>query len=252
MSVESLLDDFGLHELSDALRALRGKGAAGLEGLFGGPSSQLVRGILGRASSVELVGASLAHSLGLREVSELDLRHAGLLLSASEPEEGRLREMLGQALRTGAEVRAVLLISSSLGTLFALSLLEEAGQTVDLLRRVREEEEEVLEASIRNASQHFAGREGLQEALISELEKLSDLLRYISMTDEDLRVGLEALLGGGETEAERSLGSARLTMLQEEFHVRRVNALRRAGFGLAAAQRIAELHGGTVRGAWGC
>jgi len=110
----------------------------------------------------------------------------------------------------------------------------------------------VLESSIGYASELLSGRKELHGTLTSELERRAEVLRYVSLSDEDLRPELEVLLGGGETEEERSLGTTRLTMLQEEFHVRRVNALRRAGLGLADAQKIAELHGGAVRSSWGC
>jgi hypothetical protein len=252
LSVESLLEDLGLQGLSSTLRAVREQGAMGLDELVRGRSAQRVRRLLGRAGSVELVGAAVASSLGLKEISETDLRHAGLMLSASEPEAERLRVLIEQALGAREGARVVVLISSSLGTLFAISLLEEAGLPVEGLRRLREEEETVLESSIGHASSLLSGRQELHDLLVSELEERSELLRYISFSEDDLRPDLEALLGGGETEEERSLGTTRLTMLQEEFHVRRVNLLRKSGLGLAAAQRVSELHGGTVRGSWGC
>ncbi len=252
MSVESLLENLGLQELSRALRTAREEGAMGLNEMVRGRSAQKARRILGRACSVELVGAAVASSLGLKDVSEMNLRHAGVMLSASEPEAERLRALIEHALGAGEGARAVVLISSSLGTLFAISLLEEAGLQAEGLKRMREEEETVLESSIGHASLLLSGRKELHDAVVSELEERAELLRYLSFSEEDLRPDLEALLGGGETEEERSLGATRLTMLQEEFHVRRVNALRRAGLGLAVAQRVSELHGGVVRGAWGC
>jgi hypothetical protein len=252
LSVESLLEDLGLQELSRVLRTAREEGAVGLDELVRGRSAQMVRRLLGRACSVELVGAAVASSLGLKEVSETNLRHAGVMLSASEPEAEKLRALIERALGAGEGARAVVLITSSLGTLFAISLLEEAGLQAEGLRRIREEEEAVLESSIGHASSLLSGRKELHDTLVSELEERAELLRYISLSEDVLRPDLEALLGGGETEEERSLGATRLTMLQEEFHVRRVNALRKAGLGLAAAQRVSELHGGTVRGAWGC
>jgi len=252
MSVESLLEDLGLRGLSGTLRAAKERGATDLGELVRGRFAQRVRRLLGRTCSVELMGAAVASSLGLREISEADLRHAGLMLAVSEPEADRLRALLGQALGAGEGARAVMLVSSSMGTLSALSLLEEAGLLSEGLRRLREEEEKVLESSIGYASQLLSGRKEVHGTLTSELERRAEVLRYVSLSDEDLRPELEVLLGGGETEEERSLGTTRLTMLQEEFHVRRVNALRRAGLGLADAQKVAELHGGTVRGAWGC
>ncbi len=252
MSVESLLEELGLRDFSGALRAAREQGVIGIDELTRGRPAQRVRRLLGRAGSVELVGAAVAASLGLREISEAGLRHAILMLSSSEPEADRLRALLEQVLKAGPGSRAVVLISSSLGTLLALSLLEEAGLLVGGLRRFREEEESVLESSIGHASTLLSGRTELHDLLVSELEKRAELLRYVSLSDDDLRSELEVLLGGGETEEERSLGATRLTMIQEEFHVRRVNALRRAGLGLAASQKVAELHGGAVRSSWGC
>jgi hypothetical protein len=86
LSVESLLEDLGLQELSRALRTAREEGAVGIEEMVRGRSAQKARRVLGRACSVELVGAAVASSLGLNEVSEMNLRHAGFMLSASEPE----------------------------------------------------------------------------------------------------------------------------------------------------------------------
>ncbi len=252
MAIESVLEDLGLQGLLGALRAVKGQVAMGLDELVRSRSGQRVRRLLGRTGSVELIGAAVASSLAVSEVSEADLRHACLMLAVSEPEVERLRALIEQALGAGEGARAVILISSSLGTLSALSILEEARLLSEGLRWLREEEEKVLESSIGYASQLLSGRRELHDTLTSELERRAELLRYVSLSDDDLRPELEVLLGGGETEEERSLGTTRLTMLQEEFHVRRVNALRRAGLGLVDAQKIAELHGGTVRSSWGC
>jgi hypothetical protein len=79
LSVESLLEDLGLHELSRALWTAREEGAVGIEEVVRGRSAQKARRVLGRACSVELVGAAVASSLGLKDVSETNLRHAGFM-----------------------------------------------------------------------------------------------------------------------------------------------------------------------------
>lgn len=254
MALVGVFEELGLGRLAEAARdpSLSGGVDLAQELTSRAGLAQQLRALLGRAGSIELIGAVLADSLGLTDVCLADLRNARALLVASEPERERLAAVVREILPAREELRAVLLISCELGSLFALSVLEEVGTAAGRLRALREAEEQALESSIGRASALLAGQPGTQEELVRGLEQESDLLRYLSLSDERIRPELEALLGGGTSEEELSLGATRLTMLHEEFHVRRVNALRRAGLGLALAQRAAELHGGAVRAGWGC
>ncbi|MEN3047383.1 MAG: hypothetical protein ABDH63_01185 [Candidatus Caldarchaeales archaeon] len=259
MTLAELLPRCGLVVRGPAARSLEGFEVP--VGFVGPPESDLVVPgdlrepalyLIGRQALVESHEVVLALGLGLRELAELDARHAAVLVRFVGPEglEAQVGGLGGPWQVEGGAASAVLLAFAKLASLMCSEVLSESGVRSEALSRVAREESESIEALIGSVGRSLVG--SAQAGLFGALQGLRPLLERWFLVEGEANRAASVLLGGGTSEDSVELGSGRLASIQEEFHLRRVNALRSMGLDLLEAQKIAELPGGTVKPGWGC
>lgn len=208
--------------------------------------------LIARQALVESHEVVLAMVLGQRELAELDARHAVELVRFVGPEglKAQVGGVGGPWQVEGGAASVVLLAFAKLASLMCSEVLIESGVKSEALRRVAKEESESFEALVGSVGKSLVG--SATSGLFGALQGLRPLLERWFLVDGDADRAASVLLGGGTSEDSVELGSGRLSSVQEEFHLRRVNALRSMGLDLLEAQKVAELPGGTVKPGWGC
>ncbi|MDW8041947.1 MAG: hypothetical protein RMJ75_03970 [Nitrososphaerota archaeon] len=208
--------------------------------------------VIARQALIELHSVVLALASDNEDIAEIDAGHSTALVGAVGVEEFNMQVVrLGGSWSVGPGVlTTVLLVLSKLASLQASSILEESGVRFELVSRIAREDGESLERLRTRADRSLVGSASTE--LLERLQGTGGLMARWYMTDEEASREVSILLGGGKSAESVELGAGRFNSIQEEYHLKRVNALRSMGFDLLMAQKVAELPGGTVKAGWGC